>query len=330
MECLKNTVQLLDPCDTRQDEIVYLNDLPYFSFDAFTHLRDAQEETPAAVFASLEREALRRLSSDLRGASMEYLKRKRKEKTVISAKYQETRPAVPAENYVKGFWVDLSDDPYQEVIFSRLDIYAAAGGSETIYFYDLETGQKVKEYPVTLATGYNQIEFLPPVKVSSRVGVLVGYNGNTIESRRISGELIYQNGYLCHCSAIGGGYQKAQISDLATDQFFLDSLTSDSAPGFIVHYKTVCSLEAFFCDNREGLVSPYLYALALTYFERIRRIGLTANAATLMPEEEAAAIIDYLKGEYQAGIKDFFGSLRASKSFCFHCNQYINVKRLTP
>jgi hypothetical protein len=330
MECLKNTVQILDPCNEREEGVVYLNDLPYFSFDAFAMLRDSQEETPQAVFTSLEREAGRRLYADVLAASRGFLKRRRKEKAIVSGKFQSNRPAIPAESYLKGFFVDLSDDPYQEATFSRLDLYAASGGAQTLYFYDLETGARVKEYPITLSAGYNSILFTPPVKISSKVGVFVAYDGNEIESRKISGELVYQNGFMCHCSTLSGGYYKAEITDLETDTFFADSLEPDSLPGFLLHYTVSCSPEAFFCDNREGLINPYLYALALTYFERVRRIGLTANAATLMPDEEAAQILDYLKGQYREGIEAFLQALRPSPSFCFQCNSYINVQRLTP
>lgn len=331
LSCLQNTVKLLELCDTREDGEYYINDIPYLSEQAFAYLRNAEKDTAQKVFDSVERSALAAMRSDLYFKARQKIKLVKQSRTVVSSEWASSKDALTASNKLKGWYLDLSDSPYQEVSLTGFELRAAGAlTDESLYIFDLYSGQLLEEISFDLAAGHNTVTFEKPKSYSSRLGLFIAYDANNIASWENS-KYGYLNGNRipCPCGQLSGSYEIDISGDPATMTIFKDSLDSLNYNGLNIKYRISCSYDLLFCDHSDLLIEALRHKMALVYFQQGQAVGAFASPVNMIEADTLEDIKAHLKDTYNQQINTFFQLVKAD-SFCFRCSSPVEVVRLTP
>lgn len=308
-KCLIDTIGLRAICEDREACILYLNDIPGISNQAFAYLRDIENQTAQEVFEKVEGNGIDKLYYDLIARAP--FKKKKKQKKHTTGKFKRPNTLVTTEDYLSGFVVNTANSDYLELEIGAFKIHSQAAITDFLYVFDLETGELLEKIEFTFSQANTTRFELSGKAYSSSEKLFIAYNKANVQTYTTEAKATACFPYClaCQCAGTGGFYKLAHGGDPDSLSPEFSDLIRDTEGGLILEYKMTCSFSKWMCDYREELAPLLRLSMGMCFFDEIPGVLGKLNKLTLMPREDRIVIQDIIKDQYDTAIDDFIKGL---------------------
>ena len=308
ISCLQDQIGLLYVSDFPKSG-KYINDIPGITTEHLQRIReDSETYDDSEAWRTLYDRAINAFEWDLLVRMQKFFRRTTVVDTTTTA-YVRSSDTIAQEATKIGWLFDMWErSPNLKVNFNSVQIALASAQDVTVYVYDGTTGKLLYEQEFTGVSGMNEFYIGQSYAVRDHRRLFIAYGGEV-------------DAYKMQRLGFAGVYIK-KGNDAA-------NLASAAEIGMSVTYNIKCAIDNLVCQRIELFLEPFLYKLAVMFFEESRNSS-RINRWTLLDTENQMQRHGELKERYGEMIDGLLSALEVPDDTCFNCNKATTRKIMIP
>jgi hypothetical protein len=307
--CLTDQIGLLYVSDYPKSG-KYINDIPGITTEHLQNIREESETyDDSEAWRVLYDRANNAFEWDLLVKMRKYFKRSTVVDTTTTA-YVKSSDTIGREATKIGWLFDMWDkSPNLKINFNSVQLNLASAQDVTVYIYDATTGKELYSQTFTGVSGFNEFFIGQSYSFRDYRYLFVAYGGEI-------------DAYKMQVLGVAGAYTKKGNHPTR--------LGAAVDIGMSVTYNVKCSVDNFICQRLELFLEPFLYKLAVMFFEESRN-SARINRWTLLDTENQMQRHAELKDAYEEKLSGLLSAMEVPQDdHCFHCNKASIRKIMIP
>ena len=317
--CLNNLIGMRGLADKEDpDSGYFLNDLHGITTDQLEAIGDDTDQYEARLaWDDIYDRSSRIMESDIKTAMNRYYKGYSYKAHSITGALDVKNVTLATEAFYSGWYFDLVGlSPNQSIVFETATIHVVTGSSFSIKVFDALTGEQLFTEDYTATAGLKTYRILQSFPLWKHRQIFVAYDATAITVKQVD--------------RFDLNLGVASANHVSTSASVVNDNLTASETGMMLNYNVSCSLDNFVCQRIDLFTNPFLYKMGIEFCnERIYSDRI--NRWTLMDKDEAIALRDELKEQYDELLDNIFRDIRVEENDdCFECAKDVTYKVLHP
>lgn len=329
MDCLIDSIGIIGCGTSSPASGIFINSFAGMSLESIEAIADAEQGDYIGVWADVQKNASRRLSTDVSVELGKRYKLNRLASSIDLGREIDSTTTTTADTEYRGLLFDTDKDYSDSSLYKHSALQSHYIQSVSVYSGVSVTGSTLKivdhitnttlgTFTQDLSIGWNLI----PINSSySGRRIAVGIDSSSINSVKLDVPVNIQ--WPFYCSSAIEGFKWTVGGNVSS------GTKGDNSYGMSVVYGVRCSYDNLICNNADLFYLPYAYLCALELTVQ-RQFSSSINRWTLA-SDEAEKLRLYYEAEYQKVLTQVCHSITLSYSdCCLECDSTYDIIESIP